>query len=262
MFNSISLRTTLTFILLSLGQNSSAESVLIAVASNFSKPMTEIAAAFEKTTGHSAKLSFGSTGSFVSQLENGAPFEVLLSADETSTVKLELAGLAVPDSHFTYALGKLALWSTTPGYVDEHGKILASGNFKHLALASPTLAPYGVAALDVLKSLNLQNELQPLFVQGENIAQTYQFISTGNAELGFVALSQVIGTDIAQPDTYGKITTGSGWIIPTVLYTPIRQDAVLMTKGANNPAALALLDYLKSATALMIIQKFGYELPK
>jgi molybdate transport system substrate-binding protein len=247
-------RAIVVLALLLFGQVSWAATVLVAVASNFSKPMTEIAAEFEKATGHSAKLSFGSSGKFVSQLENGAPFEVLLSADEKGPIKLEQAGLAVPSTHFTYALGKLALWSATPGYVDDQGKILTTGGFKHLALADPKLAPYGAAAMDVLKGLGLQDKLRPLFVQGENIAQTYQFISTGNAELGFVALSQVIEN--------GHCATGSCWIIPDDRHAPIRQDAVLLTLGAENPAALVLLDYLKSAPALAIIEKYGYGLPK
>jgi molybdate transport system substrate-binding protein len=256
------LRPVIALALLLFGQTSWAATVLVAVAANFSKPTTEIAAEFEKATGHSAKLSFGSSGKFVSQLENGAPFEVLLSADEKGPQKLEQAGLAVPGSHFTYALGKLVLWSATPGYVDDQGKILATGGFKHLALADPKLAPYGAAAMDVLKGLNLQEKLQPLFVLGENIAQTYQFISTGNAELGFVALSQVIGFDKAHHEKNGHCATGSCWIIPADRYAPIRQSAVLMTQGAENPAARALLDYLKSAPALAIIEKYGYGLPK
>jgi molybdate transport system substrate-binding protein len=248
------IRVIILLALLIFGQTSRAASVLVAVAANFSKPMTEIAAEFEKATGHSAKLSFGSTGKFVSQLENGGPFEVLLSADEKGPQKLVQDGLAVPSSQFTYALGKLVLWSATPGYVDDQGKILTTGGFKHLALADPKLAPYGMAAMEVLKKLGLVVKLQPLFVQGENIAQTYQFISTANAELGFVALSQV--------EENGKIATGSGWIIPGNYYAPIRQGAVLLKKGAENPAAPALLDYLKSAPALAIIKKYGYDLPK
>ena len=247
-------RVFITLALLLVGQTSWAASVLVAVAANFSKPMTEIAAEFEKATGHSAKLSFGSSGKFVSQIENGGPFEVLLSADEKSPQKLKQSGLTVPDSQFTYALGKLVLWSAKPGYVDNQGKILTTGGFKHLALADPKLAPYGLAAMEVLKKIGLMEKLQPLFVQGENIAQTYQFISTANAELGFVALSQVIEN--------GKIATGSGWIIPGDYYAPIRQGAVLMKKGAENPAAPALLDYLKSAPALAIIEKYGYDLPQ
>jgi molybdate transport system substrate-binding protein len=247
-------RAVIVSALLLAGQTSWAATVLVAVASNFSKPMTEIAAEFEKATGHSAKLSFGSSGKFVSQLENGGPFEVLLSADEKGPQKLVQSGLAVPNSQFTYALGRLVLWSAKPGYVDDQGKVLTTGGFKHLALADPKLAPYGAAAVEVLKKMGLFEKLQPMFVQGENIAQTLQFVSTSNAELGFVALSQVIEN--------GKIANGSGWIIPSSDYAPIRQGAVLMKKGAENPAAPALLDYLKSAPALAIIEKYGYDLPK
>ncbi len=247
-------RTVITLALLLFGQASWSATVLVAVAANFSKPMTEIVSQFEKATGHSAKLSFGSSGKFVSQLENGGPFEVLLSADEKGPEKLEQAGLTVPNTRFVYALGKLVLWSATPNFVDDEGKILMTSNFKHLALADPKVAPYGAAAIDVLKKLKLFEKLQPLFVQGENIAQTYQFISTANAELGFLALSQVIEN--------GKIVGGSSWIIPDNLHAPIRQGAVLMKKGAENPAALALIDYLKSIPALAIIKKYGYDLAK
>jgi molybdate transport system substrate-binding protein len=247
-------RLTLVFCLVVIAPTVFAETVLVAVASNFTKPMTEIAEAFEKATGHSAKLSFGSSGKFVSQLENGAPFEVFLSADDEKPLKLEQAGLAVAGSRFTYALGTLVLWSAKPGYVDDQGQILSKGGFQHLALADPKLAPYGVAALEVLKSLGLQEKLQALLVQGENISQAHQYVSTGNAELGFVALSQVIAN--------GKIAEGSGWIIPADRYAPIRQDTVLMKTGAKNPAAPALLAYLKSAPALAIMQKYGYGLPQ
>ena len=247
-------RTVITLALLLFGQASWSATVLVAVAANFSKPMTEIVSQFEKATGHSAKLSFGSSGKFVSQLENGGPFEVLLSADEKGPEKLEQAGLTVPNSRFVYALGKLVLWSATPNFVDDKGKILMTSNFKHLALADPKVAPYGAAAIDVLKKMKLLEKLQPLFVQGENIAQTYQFISTANAELGFLALSQVIEN--------GKIVGGSSWIIPDNLHAPIRQGAVLMKIGAENPAARALIDYLKSIPALAIIKKHGYDLAK
>lgn len=230
-----------------------AETTLVAVAANFTKPMTEIAEAFTKATGHTAKLSFGSSGKFVSQLENGAPFEIFLSADDKNPEKLEQDGLTVAGTRFTYAIGKLVLWSTTPGTVDDKGQVLANGAFKHLALADPKLAPYGAAAIETLKSLGLLEKLQPLFVQGENIAQTHQFVSTGNAELGFVALSQVIDN--------GKIGAGSSWVVPEQLYKPIRQDAVLMKTGAENPAAPALLAFLKTPPALAIIEKYGYGLP-
>lgn len=254
MFDKSLNRLLLAVCLVSFNAIAHAESTLVAVAANFTKPMTEIAADFEKATGHSAKLSFGASGKFVSQLENGAPFEVFLSADDKNPIKLEQSGLAVAGSRFTYAIGKLVLWSNTPGYVDGEGQILANGNFKHLALADPKLAPYGAAALEVLKTQGLLEKLQPLFVQGENIAQTHEFISTGNAELGFVALSQIIDN--------GKIGSGSGWIVPSDLYSPILQDAVLLKTGAANPAATALIEYLKSAPALAIIEKYGYGLPK
>lgn len=230
-----------------------AETTLVAVAANFTKPMTEIAEAFHKATGHTAKLAFGSSGKFVSQLENGAPFEIFLSADEKNPAKLEQDGLTVPGSRFTYAVGKLVLWSSTPGTVDDKGQVLSGGAFKHLALADPKLAPYGAAAVETLNHLGLLAKLQTLFVQGENIAQTHQFVSTGNAELGFIALSQVID--------HGKIDSGSGWIVPEQFHQPIRQDAVLMQTGAENPAAAALLAFLKSAPALAIIENYGYGLP-
>ena len=230
-----------------------AATTLVAVASNFTKPMTDIAAEFKKTTGHIAQLSFGSSGKFVSQLENGAPFDVFLAADEHVPLNLERTGLAVATSHFTYAIGKLVLWSSVANYVDDQGTILAKGGFQHIALADPKLAPYGAAALEVIKNKNLLDTLQPLFVLGENISQTHQFVSTGNAELGFVALSQV--------SENGKITSGSGWLVPQTLYAPIKQNAVLLALGAANPAAKALLAYLTSAPAKAIIKKYGYDLP-
>jgi len=240
--------------LLSVSTISQAETTIVAVAANFTKPMTDIAEAFEKSTGHSAKLSFGSSGKFVAQIENGAPFEVFLSADDKAPATLEQSGFAVANSHFTYAIGKLVLWSVTANLVDAQGDILNKGDFKHIALANSKLAPYGTAAMEVLKSKNLLTKLTPLFVQGENIAQTYQFVSTGNAELGFVALSQVIDPE------KGKIVNGSAWKIPENLYTPLRQDAVLLKKGEDNPAAPALVQFLKSPEAQAIISKYGYGL--
>jgi len=245
-------RSTLAACLLLITPVTWAETVLVAVAANFTKPMTEIAEAFEKSTGHSAKLSFGSSGKFVSQIDNGAPFEVFMAADAENAIKLQNAGLAVADTRFTYALGKLVLWSATPGLVDEQGQILNKGGFTHLALADPKLAPYGAAALDVLKNMGLFEKLQPLFVLGENISQTHQFVSTGNAELGFLALSQVIAD--------GKIGSGSGWIVPDDRHAPIRQDAILLSKGVENPAAPALLQFLKAPQAQTIIRKYGYDL--
>lgn len=249
-------RSMLVVILLLFGQTSWAATTLVAVASDFTKPMTEIAAAFERTTGHTAKLSFGSSGKAFAQIQSGAPFEVYLSASEKYPLELEKNGFAVIDSHFVYAIGKLVLWSAIPGYVDDQGKILTTGGFKHIALADPTHAPYGVVAEDVMKSLGVLDKLRPLFVQGENISQTFQFVNTGNAELGFVGLAQVIDVNSE------KIGSGSGWIIPDNLHSPFRQMAVLLKTGAENPAAHALVDFLKSPTALAIIEKYGFGLPK
>jgi len=249
-------RFVIALALLLFGQVSWAATTLVAVASDFTKPMTEIAAAFEKATGHSAKLSFGSSGKAFAQIQSGAPFEVYLSASEKYPLELEKTGFAVANTHFVYAIGKLVLWSETPGYVDDQGKILTTGNFKHVALADPAHAPYGVVAEDVMKSLGVLDKLRPLFVMGENISQTYQFVSTGNAELGFVGLAQVIDVNS------GKIGSGSGWIIPDNLHSPFRQMAVLLKTGAENPAALALVDFLKSPTALAIIEKYGFGLPQ
>ena len=249
-------RTVIVLALLLVGQTSWAATVLVAVASDFTKPMTEIAAEFEKATGHSAKLSFGSSGKAFAQIQSGGPFEVYLSASEKYPLELEKSGHAVADSHFVYAIGKLVLWSATPGYVDYQGKILKTGGFKHIALADPSHAPYGVVAEEVMKSLGVLDKLRPLFVMGENISQTFQFVSTDNAELGFVAFAQVIDINT------GKIGSGSGWIIPDNLHGPFNQTAVLLKKGDKNPAALALVDFLKSPAALAIIEKYGFGLPK
>lgn len=242
--------------LLALVPNAWAATTLVAVASDFTKPMTEIAAEFEKATGHSVKSSFGSSGKFFTQIQNGAPFEVYLSANEKYPLELEKSGYAVPDSHFVYALGKLVLWSPIPGYVDDQGEILKTGDFKHIALADPTHAPYGVVAEEVMTNLGVLEKLRPLFVMGENISQTFQFVSTGNAELGFVALAQVI--DVAS----GKIASGSGWAIPERLHKPFRQTAVLLKAGAENSAARALLEFLKSPAVSAIISKYGFGLPQ
>ncbi len=248
-------RLSILCLLLVFSLDLQAATVLVAVASNFTKPMNEIAEAFKKATGHEANLSFGSSGKFVAQIENDAPFEVLLAADENNPKKLEESGKGIANTHFTYAIGKLVLWSATPGLVDDQGKILDKGGFKHLALADPKLAPYGLAAEEALKNLGLLEKLKPVFVLGENISQTQQFIGTGNAELGFIAFSQVIGKD-------GKIAEGSGWVVPDTLHSPIRQNAILLKKGEPNPAAPALLQFLKSPEVLAIIKKYGYSLPQ
>ena len=227
-----------------------ADTVSVAVAANFTAPMQKIAAAFEADTGHKAELSFGATGKFYAQITHGAPFQVLLSADDTTPARLEREGKAVAHSRFTYAIGTLVLWSAQPGTVDAKGDVLKSGDFKHLAIANPKLAPYGAAALQVMEKLGVATALQPRLVQGENIAQTFQFVSTGNAQLGFVALSQVMAD--------GKIRSGSAWQVPASLHEPIRQDAVLLMPGKDSAAASALLTYLRGRKARAIIQSYGY----
>ncbi len=229
-----------------------AAEVNVAVAANFTAPMKQIAADFERQTGHKALLAFGSSGKFYAQIKNGAPFQIFLSADDEKTSRLIKDGLTVSNSHFTYAIGRLVLWSARPGFVDSQGSVLGKGNFNKLAIANPKLAPYGTAAVETLKQLGLLSTLSPKFVLGENIAQTHQFVSTGNAELGFVALSQVMKN--------GRISSGSAWIVPAKLHNPIRQDAVLLSSGKDNPAAKALLSYLKSAKARKVIRSYGYEI--
>ncbi len=228
-----------------------AGEVQVAVASNFTAPMQRIAAEFERDTGHKAQLSFGATGKFYAQIRNGAPFQVLLAADDETSTRLEKESLTQPGSRFTYAVGRLVLWSAKPGYVDDKGDVLKNGAFDKLALANPKLAPYGFAAVEVLDKLGMRGAMQPKFVQGENIAQTWQFVGTGNAELGFVALSQVMKD--------GRITAGSAWIVPAHLHTPIRQDASILAKGQGNAAAEALMKYLKGDKAKAIIKGYGYD---
>lgn len=240
------------FILALLTLPAHAEEVQVAVAANFTAPMQKIAAGFERDTGHKAALSFGSTGKFYAQIKNGAPFQVLLSADDETPARLEQEGAAVPGSRYTYALGKLVLWSAREGLVDDRGEVLKKGGFDHLALANPRLAPYGAAAVEAMKALGLHDSLAPKFVQAENIAQAYQFVATENALVGFVALSQVMEG--------GKLKGGSAWIVPGNLYAPIRQDVALLDKGRGNPAAEALMKYLKGDKARAVIKSYGYDL--
>ena len=228
-----------------------AAEIHVAVASNFTAPMKQIAAEFEKETGHKTVLSYGASGKFYAQIKNGAPFHLFLSADDEKPAQLEKDGLTVAGSRFTYAIGTLVLWSAQPNFVDYKGEVLRNGKFNKLALANPKLAPYGTATLEVLTKLGLLSSLQPKFVQGENISQTYQFVGSANAELGFIALSQVMKD--------GKVTSGSAWVVPGSLHSPIRQDAVLLSTGKDNVAAKALLDFLKTEKARKIIRSYGYE---
>lgn len=245
-------RLTLLLSSLLLATSLHAEEVQVAVAANFTAPMQQIAIQFEKDTGHKASLSFGATGKFYVQIINGAPFEVFLAADDETPARLEKENHSVSGSRFTYAIGKLVLWSTNPALIDARGDVLKTGKFRYLALANPKTAPYGTAAIEAMTQLGVLSKLQPHFVQGENIGQTHQFVFTGNAELGFVALSQV--------SKDGKITSGSAWVIPDHLYQPIHQDALILTKGKDKPAPAALIAYLKSDKAKAIIKSFGYDL--
>ncbi|MFM7026133.1 MAG: molybdate ABC transporter substrate-binding protein [Limnohabitans sp.] len=228
-----------------------ADTVQVAVASNFSAPMQKIALAFEQNTGHKASLSFGATGKFHAQISNGAPFAVLLAADDQTPARLVRQGLAVPGSNFTYAIGQLVLWSPQPQRVDARGEVLRAALPGKLAVADPKLAPYGAAAMQTLARLGLLDQLRAQLVVGENIGQTLLFVKTGNAAMGFVALSQVM--------VDGRIPVGSAWQIPPQLYDPIRQDAVLLKAGEGNAAAKALLQYLRGDAARQVIRAYGYQ---
>jgi len=228
-----------------------AETVNVAVAANFTGPMERIAPEFEKATGHKAVIAYGTVGKFYAQIKNGAPFDVLVSADDETPIRLEKDGLAVPGSRFTYAVGKLVLWSAKPGLVDDKGDVLKRGDFRHLAIANPKMAVYGAAAVEVMTKLGVSAALDSKLVFGENINQAYQFAVTGNAELGFVALSQIYKD--------GQFAPGSYWLVPPSLYPTLKQDAALLNRGQGNPAADALLAYLKGESAKKVIRAYGYE---
>ena len=224
--------------------------VTVAVAANFAAPMKRIAQAFERATGHRVVAAYASTGKLYAQIVQGAPFQVLLAADAKTPERLQAEGRAVAGSRFTYAIGQLALWSRDAGVVDAQGEVLRSDRVSRLAIADPKLAPYGAAAMQVLQRLGLQAALAPRLVTGESIAQAWQFTATGNAPLGFVALSQVMQD--------GALTRGSAWVVPAELHDPIRQDAVLLHAGKHHEAAIALLRFLRSEEARRLIREFGY----
>lgn len=248
-------RRLLVFLLLASGFGVStcahADEVVVAVAANFTAPMKTIAPEFEKDTGHKIVAAYGATGKLYAQIKNGAPFEVLLAADAETPAKLVGEHAAVAGSQFTYALGRLVLWSAKPGVVDAAGEVLKQGRFENIALANPKLAPYGAAAAEAMKALGVYDELQAKFVTAETISQTHQFVQSGNAMLGFVALSQV--------SKDGKIE-GSAWIVPADLYQPIRQDAVILEKGNGKPAAQALMKYLQGDKVKAMVRAYGYRL--
>lgn len=227
-----------------------ADNVNVAVAANFTDAANEIAAAFAEATDHEAILSFGATGQFYTQITQGAPFEVFLAADDERPTLAVNEGYGVAGTVFTYAIGQLVLYSIEPGKVTG-AETLTAGEFKQIAIANPETAPYGKAAVETMQALGVYDALQPKIVQGQNIGQTYQFVETGNAEIGFVALGQVSQTDV-----------GSRWIVPQEHYAPIKQDAVLLKNGENNPAATAFIEFLKGDAASSIIEKYGYALDR
>ena len=228
-----------------------ADVVQVAVAANFTAPARALAEVFARTTGHEARLSFGATGAFYTQIKNGAPFDVLLAADDERPARLEKEGDTVPGSRFTYATGQLVLWSAKPGLVDDEGAVLKHGQFGKIAIANPKNAPYGAAAVEAMNKLGLAAALQPKLVTGESIGQTFNFIATGNAELGFVALAQVLEG--------GKLKSGSMWVVPAQYHAPIIQDAVILNRAASNPAAKAWMELLKTPQSKALIRSYGYE---
>lgn len=230
-----------------------AETVQVGVAANMAAPMQAMLVGFQRDSGHNAVVVLGSTGKLYAQIRNGAPLDLLVSADEATPARLEGEKLAVAGTRQTYGIGRLVLWSAQKDRIDAQGAVLRSGTFDHLALANPATAPYGAAAVQVMEHLGLRAQLQPRWVQGESVAQAYQFVASGNAELGFVSLSQVWQG--------GQLREGSMWLVPQSLHSPLRQDAVLLQRGQSNAAALALLAYLRSDAARVVLRSFGYEMP-
>ncbi len=225
----------------------------VAVAANFAEPIKAIAAELERTTGHTLVVTLGSTGKLYAQIKNGAPFDMLLAADTTTPEKLEADGLAQPGSRFGYAVGKLVLWSASASRVDSQGQVLREPALGKVAAANPKTAPYGAAALQAMEALGLRAALSPKVVQGESIGQAFTFVATGNADVGFVAMSQVMAG--------GQLRSGSAWVVPPHLYAPIRQDAVVLKASANNPAAQALAALLKTPATQALIRTHGYDSP-
>lgn len=246
-------RVALLFAVMVTGAPTSwAAQAQVAVAANFTEPIKAIAAVLEKTTGHSIKVSLGATGALSTQIKNGAPFDVFLAADDKRPAMLEKEGLTAPGTRFTYATGRLVLWSVDPAKVDDQGEILKSPQVRKVAFANPKTAPYGAAAMQVMDKLGLADVLKPKLVQGESIGQAYNFVKTGNADIGFVAMSQVLAG--------GRLKEGSMWVIPQTHYDTIRQDAVVLKRGQHNEAALALVRLLQSPNIKDLIRSYGYDL--
>jgi molybdate transport system substrate-binding protein len=231
--------------------NTQAAEISVAVAANFSSVLKDIAVEFQKDTGHQLAITPGATGKFYAQISNGAPFDVFLSADDETPRKLAQEGKAIAASQFTYAIGRLALWSPSPDLVDKSADILKTDKFKFIAIANAKVAPYGQAAVQTMQKLGVLTKIEPRIVQGESIAQTYQFVSTGNAQLGFVALSQILEN--------GKIKAGSAWIVPEEMHEQLKQDAVVLQSCKHMSACQALMEYLKSEKAKKMIASYGYK---
>lgn len=243
-----------TCTLLIASQVALADELRVAVAANLAAPMQVLAAEFERSSGHKLLLSMGATGKFYAQIKNGAPFDVLLAADSDTPSKLAQEGLALGSTQFTYATGKLVLWapatSTAASSTVDGAAVLRQGDFDRLSMANPQLAPYGLAALQTLQALGVYNALKGKLVQGENISQAHQFVLTGNAQWGLIALSQVMEE--------GRIQ-GRAWLVPSHLYSPIQQDAIVLKNGAQNPAAAALMAFLQTPATRNLLQSYGYE---
>jgi len=229
-----------------------AEEIHVGVAANFTAPLKALAARFERESGHRVLAISGSSGLLYAQIKHGAPFDLFLSADEERPALLEKEGLAAPGSRFTYAVGQLVLWSATPGLVDPEGAVLRGGRFAKLALANPKTAPNGAAAMQVLEALGVAGQVKDRLVQAQDIGQTFQFVASGNAELGFVALSQIVSGEKERGTAY--------WLVPQALYSPLRQQAVLLARSAGKPGARAFLNWLRGEDARALIRGSGYGL--
>ena len=244
---------TLVIVALALPSPAHAAEVRVAVAANFSAPLTTLADRFHTQTGHTIAISPGSTGKLATQIRQGAPFDVFLAADDATPSALEKDGLTVPGSRFVYAIGRLVLWSPDPTLVDPQGAVLRTGKFHKLALADPLLAPYGLAAQTTLTRMALWTTLAPKIVRGDNVQQAYQFAASGNAQLAFLALSQVT--------EHGRVPRGSVWVVPASLHAPIAQAAVQLKTARDPVASAAFLTFLKSPDALDLLRQAGYEPP-
>ena len=241
---------TALLVLYTIAGSANAGTLSVAVASNFTAPMQEIAQVFEKRTGHTLALSFGSTGKFYTQIRQAAPFEVLFAADAATPARIGQEGLGVQASRITYAVGTLVLWSPQPGLIDDGAAVLASERFARLAIANPDLAPYGAAAKQTLEQLGLYARLRPKLVMGTSVSQAYQFVATRNATLGLIALSQVYSN--------GRIKEGSAWIVPASFHQPIDQDAIVLNPGKSNPVASELMQFMQTDLVRQILESYGY----